>query len=271
MYCICGSYAFHWLTDSGERRVEQIKAKHMIFIPNSVMHGVEQVVYPYVRFFLHLPVHRTIVLLNNSQMLSPFQSSLIIGGEKSFVPRVLDATKSAEVIEPLFSKMLDAFILSDVGNNCTELQITSLLGFMFCELYKNHQEFFKSSGSSKNSLINEVKSFIEKNYDQPLTVNDLAKRFYVHPDYLSHCFTKQEGISPKKYLLNLRLSIAQKLLEASEDTVQNIAYKVGFTDVNIFIQSFRNNHDITPKQYRKKVTNEMVSYNAHSIAPINIG
>lgn len=258
MYCVCGSYMFHYITASGQRVDEEIKPKTMIFIPKNVLHGVERVKYPYDRYFLQLPVQQTIELLDNPCLIAPFQSHTTNACEKSLIPHILCANKTSRIIEPIFERMLNICMLPDINSNCSELHMRSLLGLLFCELNQNYRDFFSTHQTSKNHIVNEARMYIDENYDQPISINALAKHYFVHPSYLSHLFTKEVGLSPRQYLTNLRLANARKLLISSEDTIQNIALKVGFSDVNNFIQCFRTKFGTTPKQYRKKIFEEMV-------------
>jgi AraC-like DNA-binding protein len=259
MYCVSGSYDFHYINPSGIVHMARITPKTMIFIPKCLQHGVQGVEYPYRRYFLDLPVNPTIELLDNPNLLSPFQTSVFNDrGEKEWIPCCLDATKSASTVESIFERMLNVQMLSDIGNSNTELHMRCLLGLLFCELSHNHQEFFTAQHAPNNAMVIKARAYMDEHYDQTVTVGDLAKQHFVHPSYLSHCFTAQMGISPRKYLTNLRLANARKLLESSEDSVQNISLKVGFSDVNNFIQSFRARYGITPRKYRSKMASEII-------------
>lgn len=259
MYCVCGSYDFHYISPSGIVHMVRITPKTMIFIPKGLQHGVQGVEYPYRRYFLDLPVNPMIDLLDNPALLSPFQTQVFNDkGEKEYVPCCLDATKSTIIVEPIFERMLNVQMLLDVDNTSTDLHMRCLLGLLFCELSRTHPDFFSAQHAPNNAMVAKARAYMEEHYDQPLTVGELAKQHFVHPSYLSHCFTTQMGISPRKYLTNLRLANARKLLESSEDSVQNISLKVGFSDVNNFIQSFRARYGTTPRRYRTKMTSEIV-------------
>jgi AraC-like DNA-binding protein len=261
MYCECGSYDFHYIDASGAMvHFDRICAKHMIFIPKGLGHGVQRVEYPYYRYFLDLPVNLTTALLDGSALLSPFQTQTInAAGGKEWAPSRLDAAKSAAMVESIFERMLNLRTMSDVDNSFIELHMNCLLGLLFCELYRSHPDFFTTKSTPHDKMVSEARRYIDEHYDQPLAISDLAKRLYVHPSHLSHCFAAQTGISPRKYLTSLRLANARKLLESSDDSVQTIALKVGFSDVNNFIQSFKERYGSTPKKYRTTAASELLT------------
>lgn len=256
MYCVEGSYSFHYMNAAGIRKTECITPKNMIFIPKGLYHGIENVSYPYSRYFLHLPVSQTIELLDSTFMLSPFQTYFMHAGKEIYVPRILQTGTLSDKIEKIFERMINVYMTPALNNSCNELHLRSLLGLMFCELYESHRDFFTGPRSVKGHIANEVRRYIDENYDQQLNISELAREHFVHPSYLSHIFANQVGLSPRKYLTNLRLSNARKLLLSSENTIQSISAKVGFPDVNNFIQSFKKSFGITPKQYRKKMLSE---------------
>ena len=257
-YCVCGSYAFHYALSPGEYTTTVITPHTMIFMPKDISHGIEDVVYPYHRFFINIPVHQAIEWLDNPALLSPLQSYTTNDeGEKKPLPLFLDVDKTAPVVESILERMQAVQILSDVDSRYTDLHMRCLFGLLFCELSNDHRDFFAMPHAPRNSLATKVRGYIDEHYQQPLTVQDLAKQYFVHPSYLTHCFTRQMGISPRKYLTNLRLANARKLLESEDDTVQNIALRVGFSNVNNFIQGFRSRYGVTPRAYRRRAITEI--------------
>jgi AraC-like DNA-binding protein len=269
MYCVCGSYDFHYVNVEGETvHVANITPRTMIFIPKGLPHGDDNVQYPYRRYFLDLPVEETIDLLSSPTLLSPFQTHIVNEhGRKERVPRCLDTSQTAPLIEAMFEHML-TIQLELAGSSLqphaggsgahTDLYLRSIVGMLFCELNRQHPDFFAAPQYSYSGMVAQVRAYLDAHYDEPITIGELAKQQYVHPSYLSHCFTEQLGVSPRQYLTNLRLENARKLLEFSDDSVQAVALKVGFGDVNNFIQSFRERYGLTPRRYRVQTAAQII-------------
>lgn len=102
-----------------------------------------------------------------------------------------------------------------------------------------------------------VKMFIDDNFHEPIRLEALAQKFRVSPFYISHEFKKRYGYSPMDYLLKRRLGEAQTLLTTADeqgtlDSITNIAYQVGFSNLSHFQSYFKNKVGKTPGQYRNE-------------------
>lgn len=100
--------------------------------------------------------------------------------------------------------------------------------------------------------VAEIKAYIDKHYNEPLRIQDLASRFFISPSYLSRLFRQKVGFSLKQYLQIVRLSAAAKALLNSDASVKAVAVAVGYNDTNYFSISFHKYFGLTPSEYRKK-------------------
>ncbi len=64
-------------------------------------------------------------------------------------------------------------------------------------------------------------------------------------------FKKQTGKTPNEFIRNLKLITSARMLLLTDDYINEISYKVGFSDVNYFIRIFKEHFGLTPKQYRE--------------------
>ena len=94
--------------------------------------------------------------------------------------------------------------------------------------------------------------YVNNNYCQEISLQDIAGKFYIDPDYLSLCFKKKTGINFKEYLCNLRIRKAEELLMRPEFKITEIAELVGYNDSGYFIKVFKNRLGCTPRQYREQ-------------------
>lgn len=100
--------------------------------------------------------------------------------------------------------------------------------------------------------INEIVQYMKANYRQKLTLESVAKRFYISPSYLSRTFTKLTGFHFREYLLTVRIREAQKRLVESRDSVQSVSEQAGFEHIAHFNKAFKKIVGTTPLQYRKR-------------------
>ncbi len=113
----------------------------------------------------------------------------------------------------------------------------------------------QSSNPASQSLlkIGESISYIENNYTQPITLEQLADMAHMSRRSYQRIFRKIMGDSPINYLLGLRLSRAKELLKNKEINITQVAFRSGFQDSNYFSRKFRNIYGISPRHYREQV------------------
>ena len=93
---------------------------------------------------------------------------------------------------------------------------------------------------------------ISREYREDLTVEGLARRFYLHPATLREWFQKAMGLSPQQYLHRVRISAACSLLLGTSRPVLDIVLEVGYHSASSFGRQFRAVCGCTPKAYRLK-------------------
>ena len=93
--------------------------------------------------------------------------------------------------------------------------------------------------------------FIQNNFRNEITLNDIADVAGVTPAYMSSIFLKDSGMNFKTYLNGIRYEYAKKLLSYSDMTVTDICFESGFNDYANFERNFRTNFGVSPREYRK--------------------
>ncbi len=101
-----------------------------------------------------------------------------------------------------------------------------------------------------NQLINDVLGYIRKNYMEELTLPVLADTFHISKEYLSRLFKKETGTNLFSYIMEMKLNEARTLLSDTEMTLEDIAFKLGFSNGNYFSKVFKKNVGQSPRDYR---------------------
>jgi AraC-like DNA-binding protein len=101
------------------------------------------------------------------------------------------------------------------------------------------------------SFVRQIKTCLELRLRDSVSLDDLAREFSVSKYHLSREFKKFTGYSPYEYLINLRLAEAKELLKTTDLSVEEVAYRVGYTNVTHFIQTFKKREQSTPLRFRK--------------------
>ncbi|MBR2189765.1 MAG: helix-turn-helix transcriptional regulator [Eubacterium sp.] len=102
-----------------------------------------------------------------------------------------------------------------------------------------------------DSFCLEIEEYINVHYGEDLSLESVAKKFYVSAFHLSHLFKKETGYNFKQYLMRMRIGEAQKILSETDKRVIEIAQEVGYEDASYFSRAFQKETGMTPKEYRK--------------------
>ena len=96
-----------------------------------------------------------------------------------------------------------------------------------------------------------VLMLVEENIQRQLVIRDLATAVNLSCGRLAHLFKSEVGISPQRYLNNIRMEKARELLENGVLSGKEIAAEVGIPNASRFCRSFKARYGVTPKEYRK--------------------
>lgn len=118
-------------------------------------------------------------------------------------------------------------------------------------------ELFQDAGFDerywgKNSVADEAKFYLDVNYSEKLKLKAVAHNLGVHPNYLTRVFHEKYGVTPKQYLLNLKLQKACQLLRTTDLPVSVIAGSMGFDDGMAFSKLFKKTYGCAPSEYRHR-------------------
>jgi len=102
--------------------------------------------------------------------------------------------------------------------------------------------------AEKPELLDRITAYIEKHYASHITIDDLARQFYVSNSTISHLFKQKMGVSLYRYITQRRL-IAAKTLIGQKLPLEEIAQQVGFSDYSTFYRAFKQEYGISPRQF----------------------
>ncbi|MEK3715178.1 AraC family transcriptional regulator [Paenibacillus sp. FSL R7-0333] len=102
--------------------------------------------------------------------------------------------------------------------------------------------------------IDQAIRWITLQFHQQLSIDHIASSLGYHRVHLSKAFKQRTGMSPKQYLLKVRMDKAKELL-ASPLTIEQVASSVGFNDALYFSKQFRKATNMPPSEYRAALRN----------------
>jgi YesN/AraC family two-component response regulator len=100
------------------------------------------------------------------------------------------------------------------------------------------------------TMVQNVKAYIENNFEQDLSVKDLAELVFVSPYHLIHMFKNEVDMAPIQYLIYCRMEEAKRLLECTDLSNSEISVRIGYPNPNYFSQVFKKMIGVTPGKYR---------------------
>ena len=106
--------------------------------------------------------------------------------------------------------------------------------------------------SEQLARYHRIHKYIFNNYDTNITLQEIAKKEFLSPHYLSHEIKYATGYSFTDLVNLTRVEESIKLLLDSDLSISEISDEVGFSHVRYFNKNFKNYYDCTPLQYRKK-------------------
>lgn len=122
-----------------------------------------------------------------------------------------------------------------------------LLGSVY---YKHRNLLFNDSMAIRK--IDEARALIKREVEGGLTPQGIAERLSVSYSWFRKMFRQYAGASPAQYLSQIRFLRAKELLDTTELTVAEIAYRLRFETPSHFSTFFRKREGVPPQQYRRE-------------------
>ena len=102
------------------------------------------------------------------------------------------------------------------------------------------------------AFVNEIITYLQTNYQNKITLSDLAKKFNTNRTTLNKQFYMETNLSIIDYLIKHRVSIAAMLLRDTKLPVSEIMDRTGFNSSTHFWRIFKKHMDLSPSEYRNQ-------------------
>lgn len=131
----------------------------------------------------------------------------------------------------------------------SQIQAKNIFLQLFVEIVRNSQSEFPTMSHP----VLEAISYVNKNFQEPLTLTEIAALYNFSPNYFGQIFKNQTGKSFNDYLASVRLQYACRLLVNTSLPIKEIATSSGFSSVEYFFKTFKNQKGITPREYKNQL------------------
>ncbi len=186
---------------------------------------------------------------NYSDSFSESNMNICFGHSEKFENKI-PAKKASDIYNYV------GIIKKELENKNSEyqLQIKSLLNLLLINLLRNFN--YSDEENSVNTMqfqnIQHILNFIDEHFTEKLSLDVLAEKAGMSPNYFSSFFKKISGITLWDYISNKRINMAVQLLrESSSKNILEIATLCGFNNTTHFNKMFRRITRMTPTEYKK--------------------
>ena len=226
-----------------------VKKGDIVLINPSTLHSFRQLDDKYTFF-------RTII----------FNMSLITGNStdacsiKYFVPFLENSFISPVVITPdhpnyreIQKKILNMISVYNDKGDCYELRLKSEVYGLFYILFKDVFVSDQNAASIKDATTRNIKviiDYINENYMNNITIDELAETVNLSKHYFMRFFKKYMGMTCIEYINDYRLNIASNMLLTTRYQITEVAASIGITNLSYFNRIFKKKFHMTPKEYR---------------------
>jgi transcriptional regulator GlxA family with amidase domain len=117
---------------------------------------------------------------------------------------------------------------------------------------------FQGQKSHEDSVVRKAQEFIEKNYADKISVEQLTDMLAVSRRAFERRFKKATANTVSEYIQRVKVEAAKASLESSGENVNEVMYNVGYTDPKAFRGTFKRITGLSPLQYRSKFKREVL-------------
>lgn len=106
--------------------------------------------------------------------------------------------------------------------------------------------------ASAGSWLQKAKDYLEIHYADGITIESVAEYVGIDRTHFSKAFNKAFGLSPMKFVQQLRMNEATLLMKQTDYRLAEIAQSVGYPDLFSFSKAFKKQLGVSPNTYRKQ-------------------
>ena len=146
------------------------------------------------------------------------------------------------VLSELFREIFNLWNKKELGY---KFKCSAILCEIFAECYTQNYV-----SKSQNLKIRNSVEYLLKNYKKSdLSIKEIADRSFMSEVYFRKIFKKEYGVSPQKYIIDLRMQNAVGLISAGYYSLKEVAYMSGYNDYKHFSVEFKKKMGVSPSEY----------------------
>lgn len=163
----------------------------------------------------------------------------------NYVFSILTFLKSCNI--NFYNEFKNENILDSIKNSCTLDEIKVQLDVFIDKICRSCDDVLVINSLPVRKTVNYIKEY----YKDKVSLEEIAGRMNITPEYLSRLFTKEIGKNFSDYLKEYRIDKAKKLLSSNRMMIYQVAEKIGYSDPKYFCKVFKEATGMSPKEYMK--------------------
>lgn len=174
---------------------------------------------------------------------------LSFNGKQKIVysPETIKCSPHRDIVIPLFDRLVK---LDSSSNSLDILSEKAILIELF-RIFLENINPQKLMPQNEDHFVTKINDYILKNLQSAITLKDMADIVHLHPNYFIAFFKQYFSVSPLEYVNAMRLEkAAQLLIREPDQSIEQVAYLVGFNDYRYFGRSFKKRYGLTPSAYK---------------------
>lgn len=167
----------------------------------------------------------------------------------SEIPRIKMEKQELEVLETVWKLSVFEFEMQDsLQMEMLQMMLKRIL--ILCTRVYKKCCIGEHVDTQQHDLIREFNYLVEKHFKTKHAVSDYADLLYKSPKTISNSFKKLGSKSPLQFIHDRIMLEARRLLWYTEQDISEIAYDLGYSDIQSFSRFFKKNQLISPREYR---------------------
>ncbi len=160
------------------------------------------------------------------------------------------------VFSPPFNKPTFDMKKNDSPLFASEQLLKNLLEYLLIKLireYNFYEQLDKDDKREYNISINEIVQYVDDNFLEKITIDELAFIFRTNRATLCKEFKSKTGLTLLEYINAQKIKLAKQKISASQKTFTEIAYELNFESIHYFTRFFKKQTGLSPKEYRQLI------------------
>jgi len=232
-----------------DNKLVSVHNGQVIFLPSGCNHsliGSENFI-SLRGFYIHPSVFAR---LSNIMQPTPLIRKLASGNDLSIPVRWTDDNHIFRSMQENYEQCLAEYARNNEWRTPLFIAVSQLLAVTIVRLIISKSTELISD-STMLRILN-TRGWLDRHFLDRVTISDLAQKASLSRAHFTELFTTLTGISPKKYIIQLRLNQAMALLEETDLSITDVSIRTGFNHLAHFDRLFHDNTGMSPNKYRSE-------------------